>query len=210
MCTLCLLVLLLIPMSSPAISQPQLEVLYGHVIATIVEGHIYLSGGDAAIDKELMLNVIKITHVINASNGAIVNKFDNHIAYLNVNIEDKDDQNIIEYFDKVYAFLPESNCRVLFNLKFVEALLQYEKETLCCNENSINYFRLTGVRNRPSSLAVKPDSRASDMTYETNNPVSSPPTEAPLKEFIANNPGSVDPPDPERSNNCCCNWLMCK
>ena len=97
-------------MSSPAISQPQLEVLYGHVIATIVEGHIYLSGGDAAIDKELMLNVIKITHVINASNGAIVNKFDNHIAYLNVNIEDKDDQNIIEYFDKVYAFLPESKC----------------------------------------------------------------------------------------------------
>ena len=220
-----------------AITQSQIDMLYGHMISTIIEGQIYLSGADAALDKDLLLNVIGITHVVNASNGAIVNKFDNHLLYYNINIEDKDDQDIIEYFDKVNDFLRnqyEHGDKVLFhcvqgvsrsatlviaylmksknmslkeafelakskrakvqpNLKFAEALLTYEKQIRSCDDNSMNYYRLTGVRNRPS-IAMKADTRTSEMTYETNNPVGpsmrktsdSPNAESQMNDFVAN------------------------
>jgi hypothetical protein len=83
--------------------------LYGSVVSTIVEDRLYLSGADAALNEGLIVDVLGITHIVNASNGAVENKFSDQISYMSINIEDSEagEDNIGDYFDLVHDFLDE-------------------------------------------------------------------------------------------------------
>jgi len=83
--------------------------LYGSIVSTIIEDRLYLSGGDAALSEALMVDLLNITHIVNASNGAVENKFSDTISYISINIEDSEagEDDIFNYFDLVRDFLDE-------------------------------------------------------------------------------------------------------
>lgn len=64
---------------------------------------------NSALDNNLV-DILGITHIVNASNGEAPNKFSPSIAYCNINIEDDNKQDILPFFDVVYQFLcPEAS-----------------------------------------------------------------------------------------------------
>lgn len=85
-------------------SSMQLDMLYGHTVNAIIEDYIYLSDQNTPLDINI-LRALGITHIINASNEAVPNKFPDDFSYYNVNIEDNGEEDILEYFDGVYKFL---------------------------------------------------------------------------------------------------------
>jgi hypothetical protein len=104
------------PRSSRA-SSTQIDTLYGHTVSTISDDFLYLSDMHTAIDMDI-LYVLNITHIINASNNAVPNKFPDTIDYININIDDNEDENISEHFDIVYDKLSETPIeekRILFH-----------------------------------------------------------------------------------------------
>jgi hypothetical protein len=82
----------------------QIDMLYGHTVSAIIEDYIYLSDLNTPLDINI-LRALGITHIINASNEAVPNKFPDDFSYYNVNIEDNGEEDILEYFDGVYKFL---------------------------------------------------------------------------------------------------------
>ena len=92
---------------STQLSTTQLELLYGQTLSVIIPNCIYLSDYQAAIDDKL-LQLLHITHIINASNGTVPNQFPQSFQYYNVNIEDEDEADITPYFNLIDEFLANS------------------------------------------------------------------------------------------------------
>ena len=82
----------------------QIDMLYGHTVSCIIEDKVYLSDMNAPTDINI-LRALGVSHIINASNDAVPNKFPDEFSYFNVNIDDNGEQDILEYFDAVFHFL---------------------------------------------------------------------------------------------------------
>ena len=65
--------------------------------------HLYLSGDDAATNKEI-LDKHKITHVLNLTTN-VQNKFEPELTYMKVKIYDLVDQKICEHFKSTFEFI---------------------------------------------------------------------------------------------------------
>jgi len=89
-------------------SSMHIDMLYGHTVSTIIDDHLYLSDMHTAVDQDI-LKLLNITHIVNASNGAIPNKFPESISYMNIDIEDDDESDIYSHFHSVYKFLSSSS-----------------------------------------------------------------------------------------------------
>ena len=85
-------------------SSVQVDMLYGHTVSPIIEGVLYLSDQQAPVDSNL-LNYLCITHIVNASNESVPNKFPESYHYYNVNVEDNNADDLLPHFDAVYDFL---------------------------------------------------------------------------------------------------------
>ena len=58
----------------------------------------------AATNLEI-LRRFKITHIVNASNNTVPNAFPDDFTYINVNVEDDDEDDISPHFDAFHEFL---------------------------------------------------------------------------------------------------------
>ncbi|KAL4482182.1 hypothetical protein ABPG72_014995 [Tetrahymena utriculariae] len=88
---------------------------YTH-IANIID-NVYLSDYNTAQDIQV-LTLFKITHVINCSPQNCINNFENKIQYLNVEILDEWEANLIENIDAIFKFIQKSqrqNGRILIH-----------------------------------------------------------------------------------------------
>jgi protein-tyrosine phosphatase len=104
--------------SSPSLTTAQLDLLYGQTLSVIVPEELFLSDYQAALDEKL-LNLLGITHIVNASNGTVPNQFPELFHYFNVNVEDEDEADITPFFDSVETFLQQSpvGVKVLFHCR---------------------------------------------------------------------------------------------
>lgn len=85
-------------------SSMHVDILYGHTVSPIIEGTLYLSDQQAPLDYDV-LNFLGVTHIVNASNEAVPNKFPESFQYCNVNVNDDNSDDLFPYFDCVCDFL---------------------------------------------------------------------------------------------------------
>jgi protein-tyrosine phosphatase len=88
-------------------SSMHVDMLYGHTVSPIIEGYLYISDQQAPVDSNL-LNFLGVTHIVNASNETVPNKFPDSFKYYNVNVEDDNSDDIFSHFDAVADFLADA------------------------------------------------------------------------------------------------------
>ncbi|KAL4477656.1 hypothetical protein ABPG74_002806 [Tetrahymena malaccensis] len=113
---------------------------YTH-IANIID-NVYLSDYNTAQDIQV-LTLCKITHIINCSPQNCINNFENKIQYLNVEILDEWEANLIENLDAIFKFIQKSqrqNGRILIHCyrgisRSPSVVIAYIIKNLNINEN---------------------------------------------------------------------------
>ncbi|EAR94740.2 dual specificity phosphatase domain protein (macronuclear) [Tetrahymena thermophila SB210] len=113
---------------------------YTH-IANIID-NVYLSDYNTAQDFQV-LTLFKITHIINCSPQNCINNFGNKIQYLNVEILDEWEANLIENLDAIFKFIQKSqrqNGRILIHCyrgisRSPSVVIAYIIKNLNINEN---------------------------------------------------------------------------
>lgn len=145
-------------------SQAQIDLLYGSVVSTIIEDRLYLSGGEAALNEELIVDILGITHIVNASNGAVANKFSDSISYISINIDDSEagEESIYNYFDLVSDFLDESETQDT-EAPSSHVSSNLEGSVLTGNEKRILFHCLQGV-SRSATLLIAYLMKSDGMT----------------------------------------------
>ncbi|CAD8165112.1 unnamed protein product [Paramecium pentaurelia] len=69
----------------------------------IIEKKLYLGNGEHAQDTEMLIDILGITHVVNAT--VEIQNYSNQLKYLKVEIYDEPQVYIKQYFDQVYQFI---------------------------------------------------------------------------------------------------------
>jgi hypothetical protein len=80
----------------------------------IVEGKMYLGNAEHAMNEDMLVNVLRITHIVNAAKE--VKSPIEGVMYLKVNICDEVTEEIFKHFEEVYDFIESvwdrEDCRV--------------------------------------------------------------------------------------------------
>ncbi|CAD8195462.1 unnamed protein product [Paramecium octaurelia] len=69
----------------------------------IIENKLYLGGGDHAQDTEMLVDILGITHVVNAT--IEIQNYCDQLKYLNIKIYDEPHIEVKQYFEDVYQFI---------------------------------------------------------------------------------------------------------
>ncbi|CAD8188031.1 unnamed protein product [Paramecium pentaurelia] len=69
----------------------------------IIENKLYLGGGDHAKDTEMLIDILGITHVVNAT--IEIKNYSDQLKYLNIKIYDEPHINVKQYFEEVYQYI---------------------------------------------------------------------------------------------------------
>ncbi|CAK58925.1 unnamed protein product (macronuclear) [Paramecium tetraurelia] len=69
----------------------------------IIENKLYLGGGDHAQDTEMLVDILGITHVVNAT--IEIKNYCDQLKYLNIKIYDEPHIEVKQYFEDVYQFI---------------------------------------------------------------------------------------------------------
>ncbi|CAD8213047.1 unnamed protein product [Paramecium octaurelia] len=72
----------------------------------IIEKKLYLGSGEHAQDTEMLIDILGITHVVNAT--VEIQNYSNQLKYLKVEIYDEPHVCIKQYFDQVYQFIEDA------------------------------------------------------------------------------------------------------
>ncbi|CAD8071128.1 unnamed protein product [Paramecium sonneborni] len=69
----------------------------------IIENKLYLGGGDHAKDTEMLIDILGITHVVNAT--IEIQNYSDQLQYLNIKIYDEPQIDVKQYFEEVYQYI---------------------------------------------------------------------------------------------------------
>ncbi|CAD8099281.1 unnamed protein product [Paramecium primaurelia] len=93
----------------------------------IIENKLYLGGGDHAQDTEMLVDILGITHVVNAT--IEIKNYCDQLKYLNIKIYDEPHIEVKQYFEDVYQFI--ENAILMENGKVFVHCAQGKSRSAC-------------------------------------------------------------------------------
>jgi protein-tyrosine phosphatase len=145
-------------------SSMHVDMLYGHTVSPVVEGCLYLSDQQAPVDSNL-LNFLGITHIVNASNESVPNKFPEFFKYYNVNVEDDNNDDLLPHFDAVCDFLADTVVEPTKTKSSAEIVSDLSHSTATMIESVVS----TAVQNVDSTVQERHSTY--DYTNTNTNPL---------------------------------------